>query len=328
VAFAAVRAPFARASATSRPARGFPRARQVSAASGPADPVFVGGAARSGLQAVARLVGAHHRYRYLDAQIRFHADDGGLPDLVAGEVDVERFLERLRGYWWFHTRAEERGSGLHQLVGRAEFDRAVADFEDAYPKDRLGAAGGLVRSLLDPLARAAGASSWVEWSIRSVAAAPTLTELFPDCKLIHVVRDGRDVACSLVNLPWGTESVVQAASVWERQVRAADAGARQVGEDRVLTLGIADLAIHDRERSYERLLSFLGVEDDTGMREHFENKLLPGAANPGRWEIDLDGYQQHELERAYERILGELGAEGVTAAAPLATRRAAERVGG
>lgn len=286
----------------------------------PADPVFVGGAARSGLQAVARLVGAHRRYRYLDAQVRFHSDDGGLPDLLEGRVDLHRFLERLRGYWWFHTRAEERGSGLHQLVPRADFDRAVADFEASFAEDPEGASRTLMRALLDPLARREGAESWVEWSTRSVIAAPTLARLFPESRLIHVVRDGRDVACSLVNLAWGPDSVVSAVGGWARQVRAADAGARAVDDGRVLTINIADLAIHDRERSYERLLEFLGIEDDHGMREHFENKLLPGAANPGRWEIDLAPYQQHELERAYEAALGELSGEGVAAAADLSRR--------
>jgi hypothetical protein len=292
----------------------------VSAARPAADPVFVGGAARSGLQAVARLVGAHRRYRYLDAQVRFHSDDGGLPDLLEGRVDLHRFLERLRGYWWFHTRAEERGSGLHQLASRADFDRAVADFESSFADDPDEAARTLVRALLDPLARREGAESWVEWSTRSVAAAPTLARLFPDSRLIHVVRDGRDVACSLVNLPWGPDSVVGAVGGWARQVRAADVGAREVDDGRVLVVNIADLAIDDRERSYERLLEFLGIEDDHGMREHFENKLLPGAANPGRWEIDLAPYQQHELERAYEEALGELAGEGVGPAGDLARR--------
>jgi hypothetical protein len=295
------------------------------APAGPADPAFVGGAARSGVQAVARLVGAHHRYRYLDAQVRFHADDGGFPDLLSGAVDLERFLERLRGYWWFHTRAEERGSGLHQLVSHTDFDRAVEEFRRSFGEDDVGAARHLMRSLLDPLAVADGASSWVEWSTRSVAAAPTLARLFPDCRLIHVVRDGRDVACSLVSLPWGADSVVNAVSGWERQVRAADAGVRALGDDRVLTLNIADLAIDDREPSYDRLLDFLGLEDDTGMREHFENKLLPAAANPGRWEIDLDDYQQHELDRAYDRAIQRLADEGVGVAAGLLRRREAER---
>lgn len=286
-----------------------------------ADPVFVGGAARSGLQAVARLIGAHRRYRYVDAQVRFHADDGGLPDLLAGGVEVERFLERLRGYWWFHTRAEERGSGLHQLVGRAAFDRAVEEFERVYADDPAEAGRRLVRGLLDPLAHADGAESWVEWSTRSVAAAPTLAKLLPDCRIVHVIRDGRDVACSLASLPWGADSVVSAVTAWQRQVRAADAGAREAGEGRVLTLNIADLAVDDREASYDRLLAFLGVDDDTGMREHFENKLLPAAANPARWEIDLEDYQQHELDRAYDRALGALAEEGVRAADDLARRR-------
>lgn len=294
----------------------------------PADPVFVGGAARSGLQAVARLVGAHARYRYLDAQVRFHVDDGGLPDLLAGRVQVERFLERMRGHWWFHTRAEERGSGLHQLVGRLDFDRAVDEFERSFPDDREGASADLVRTLLDPLARADRAESWVEWSTRSVAAAPTLGALFPDAKLIHVVRDGRDVACSLVSLPWARDSVVSAVSSWQRQLRAAEEGARQLDDGRVLTLNIADLAIDDREAAYERLLAFLGVEDDEGMRAQFENRFLPAAANPGRWEIDLEDHQQHELARAYDRALSELAGEGVAAADDLARRSGRGGAGG
>lgn len=292
----------------------------MSAPAAAADPVFVGGTGRSGLQAVARLIGAHSRYRYLDAQVRFHVDDGGLPDLLAGTVELPRFLERMRGYWWHHTRAEERASGLHQLVRRTDFESAVADFERAFASDRDAAARSLVRALLDPLAHADGAQSWVEWSTRSVAAAPTLARLFPDCRVVHVVRDGRDVACSLVSLPWGPDSVGMAVTAWQRMIRAADAGARELAPERLLTLNIADLAVDRREQTYDDLLEFLGVDDDTGMREHFENRLLPGAANPGRWEIDLSPTEQRELARAYDRALDELRGQGVVAVEALSRR--------
>ena len=293
-------------------------------ATGGGDPVFIGGAGRSGIQAVARLVGTHRRYHYLDAQVRFHVDEGGLPDLLAGAVDLPRFLERMRGYWWFHTRAREReSSGLHQLLGRIDFDRATAEFESSFARDPDAAAGQLVRALLDPLARAAGAESWVEWSTRSVAVAPTLVRLFPDCKVVHVVRDGRDVACSLASLPWGPDSVDVAVAVWQRMVAAAEAGLRELPPGRGMTLYIADLAIDDRERTYDRLLEFLELDDDAGIREHFENKLLPGAANPGRWEIDLAPTEQRELARAYDKVLDGLRAGGAAIADELA-RRAGE----
>lgn len=295
----------------------------MSAAEAPADPVFVGGAARSGIQAVARLIGAHPRYRYLDAQVRFHVDEGGLPDLLGGRVELARFLERLRGYWWHHTRAEDRESGLHSQLSRERFEAVVGEFERSFPADPVGAARELMRALLDPLARQEEAASWVEWSTRNVAAGPTLLELFPDCRIVEVVRDGRDVACSLVSLPWGPDSVVSALGVWERQLRAAAAGARVLPPGRLLTVNIADLAIDAREESYRRLLDFLGLDDEAAMRQHFENRLLPGAANPARWEIDLSRHEQRELERGYERALAELSREGVTAAEALTRRHEA-----
>jgi hypothetical protein len=293
-------------------------------AAGGADPVFIGGAGRSGIQAVGRLVGAHRRYHYLDAQIRFHVDEGGLPDLLAGGVELPRFLERMRGHWWFHTRARERESGLHQLLGRIDFDRALGEFERAFESDPDGASARLVRSLLDPLARGAGAETWVEWSTRSAAVAPTLLRLFPDSRFLHVVRDGRDVACSLASLPWGPDSVDVAVAGWQRMVAAADAGIRDLPADRAMTLYIADLAVDDRERTYDRLLEFIGVDDDAGIREHFENKLLSGAANPGRWEIDLAPTEQRELGRAYEEALAALRAAGAEVGDEL-TRRAQPR---
>ena len=295
----------------------------MSVAGAPADPVFVGGPARSGIQAVARLVGAHPRYRYLDAQVRFHVDEGGLSDLLGGRVELARFLERLRGYWWHHTRAEDRASGLHSQVPRDRFEAAVAEFERAFPADSLEASRDLMRGLLDPLAREDGAASWVEWSTRNVAAGPTLLELFPDGKIVEVVRDGRDVACSLVSLPWGPDSVVSALEVWERQLRAAAAGARDVPPGRLFTVNIAELAIDEREESYRRLLDFLGLDDEAAIRQHFENRLLPGAANPARWEIDLSPHEQRELERGYERALAELSREGVAAADALSRRHEA-----
>jgi hypothetical protein len=291
-----------------------------------ADPVFIGGAGRSGIQAVARLVGAHQRYHYLDAQVRFHVDEGGLPDLLEGKVELPRFLERMRGYWWHHTRARERESGLHQLVRRIDFERAVEEFERSFEQDREMAAAKLVRSLLDPLAKGAGADSFVEWSTRTAAVAPTVLRLFPDGKFVHVVRDGRDVACSIASLPWGPDSVDVAVAAWRRMVSAADAGIRALPPDRGMTLYIADLAVDDRERTYDRLLAFLELEDDEGIREHFENRVLPGAANPGRWEIDLAPTEQRELGRAYEEALAALSADGATVAEEL-TQRAHVPVG-
>ena len=53
-----------------------------------------------------------------------------------------------------------------------------------------------VRGCFDDYAHKQGKPSWVEMSLDNVAAAPTLLALFPRAKIINMVRDPRDVACS------------------------------------------------------------------------------------------------------------------------------------
>lgn len=285
-----------------------------------ADPVFVGGAGRSGTHAGAQLIGAHSRYRYINREIRFHTDKGGFPDLLAGRVGTKRFLSRMRGHWWHRNRPKEREGGLHGLVSEEDFERALAEFERTFEADRVGASRTLMRSLLDPLAAEAGKPSWVEQSTRTVAGAPTLTAIFPRCKLVHMVRDGRDVAASLVNRPWGPDSLLGGLARWERQLRAADAGAREMAPGRLLQVNLEDLVVGDREGTYRKVLDFLQIEDEAGMREHFDNKMVPGKANLARWQIDLSESQQQELTSAYLRSLESLSRDRVASADDLARR--------
>jgi hypothetical protein len=127
-----------------------------------------------------------------------------------------------------------------------------------------------------------------------------------------------------VSLPHGPDSLTSALERWERQLRAADAGAREAPADRILTFRIEDLTTDARERTYRSLLDFLGLQDSEGIREHFENRLLPAGANPGRWELDLSASQRQELGRAYERALSAMESDGVAAAPVLRESMARE----
>lgn len=285
-----------------------------------AEPVFVGGTGRSGTHAAAQLVGSHSCYRYINREIRFHTDKGGLGDLLAGRVGMKRFLARMRGHWWHRHRPEGREGGLHKIVGPEEFERVLAEFERSFESDRVGASARLTRAFLDPLAEKAGKPSWVEQSTRTIAGAPHLTTMFPRARFIHMVRDGRDVACSLVSLPWGPDSLMTGIARWERQLRAADAGGREMGPERLLQVPLEELVITNREPTYDRILEFLGVDDEPEIRSHFENHMVSSNANLARWELDLTEPEQRELTRAYARSLESLTRDGVRAAEVLAER--------
>jgi hypothetical protein len=60
-------------------------------------------------------------------------------------------------------------------------------------------------------------------------AVGLIREVYPDAKLVHIIRDGRDVARSLAAQDWGPAGIAEAARVWRDAVSAARAEAPAEG---------------------------------------------------------------------------------------------------
>jgi hypothetical protein len=275
-------------------------------------PVFVGGTSRSGTHAVAHLLGQSSRFHLIPRELGFHAVPEGLVGYVRERFDREELIERLRRRWW---RVVPGTVGFEGVVTREELAAALADFAEA-PDDRVASSRALLEALLDPLAREAGKPSWVEKTTQTVVAAPVLLSMFPDAGIVHVVRDGRDVACSVARMPWGPDTVPEAVEYWADRLRRAEAGARAVPPGRLLVIHLEDLVLLDRERSYERLLDYLGLESETAMRSFFESELTPERAHLGRWRTELDAAEREKVDAVYQDVLRRLRDEGVTSIPP------------
>src|SRR4030095_1909271 len=64
----------------------------------------------------------------------------------------------------------------------------------------------LVRQYAESVDRA-GARIWVEQDPGNVVHIWKLLQHFPDAKFIHIVRDGRAVAASMLPLDWGPNEI-------------------------------------------------------------------------------------------------------------------------
>lgn len=283
-------------------------------------PVFVGGMARSGTTAMGRLVASHPRYQRIPVEARFHAEREGIPHLLEGRVGIDRFVEKVRGLWW--RRGLNMSRGLHVALSEEERDAALADFQAAYDRDPDGAARTLIHALLDPSARRAGKPSWVEVTGKNVASGVTLIRLLPRAKIIHMIRDGRDVAASLRNKEWGRDDVEKALRIWESRLRAGEEVARALPPGALLVMRMEDLVVRDREASLQRLLDHLEIDDEAPIREYFDAEIRGDAANLGRWRSTLDGEDQARLDRLYGQLLEDLERDGVSCAPPPAEAEA------
>lgn len=237
-------------------------------------PVFLGGAPRSGLTLLRAILDAHPG---LSA-----GPDVWLPAMALAERDLGKTLGTLL----------EKEFALDPEARRRAFARAIS-------------------TILGGRAAAAGKARTVEKTPLNVLAFTDLALLFPDALFVHIVRDGRDVAASLMARAWTDPrsgnllpqcaSPDGAAQYWSDLAGLGVDAERALG-DRVIRLRYEDL-VADSERVLRRLFAFLGeAYSDVVLRFHEREIPLVSVEREGaaslrrplngdhvaRWRRDFD----------------------------------------
>jgi hypothetical protein len=256
---------------------------------------------------LARLIGSHSRYACVPVEARFHAEPQGLPGLLAGRVSPDEFASRMREHWWQRSDLGGRQVGLDQIATREGFDAALTEFEQTAGGDPGRAATALVRGLLGGVADGERKPAWVEMTPATAMNATSLLRLFPDMRIVHVVRDGRDVAASVARL-WGWEPE-ESLEWWLRRVRRVFLEERALPVGTMLTLRLERLVATDRERTYAALLEFLRLDDEPEMRGFFDERVSPARRRTGPWDEHLSERRALRLAERYREMLVELDDE-------------------
>jgi hypothetical protein len=278
-------------------------------------PVFLIGAPRSGTTWLQNLLGAH-------ADIATPQELDLFSDYIAPWHAAWRFQFPEQEELW----RRHRHKGLPSVLTREEFIRLGTTAVDSV-YDRV-------------LALKPGASVVVEKVPHYTHYTELIREHFPSAKIVHIVRDGRDVACSMIRASgsfgrtWATNSLDRAAWVWrdavERGRAASESGDYLETRYELLRSGegAAELA---------RVLAFCGVDEAAAASIYDAFLLEPGRSVPssivwggevarridnveepqgfygeglvGGWRDGLSAYERWVFARAAGALLCELGYE-------------------
>jgi hypothetical protein len=97
-----------------------------------------------------------------------------------------------------------------------------------------------------------------------------LAELFPEARFIHIVRDGRDAALSLVEMPgWGPDTIRAAAVYWKKKVLMGRTAGRALEPGRYREVRYEDL-VADPEGTLRQLCDFIELRYDSAMLRYPE----------------------------------------------------------
>ena len=297
-------------------------------------PVFVGGTGRSGTTVMGDLLGSHRDIRTsVPIEIKFLANKSGLLHLVFGRdksdqkenvsllnvtgrirkrrrakqalVKIEaEFLDRMWNDWWDIDAPPPHGRGLHSGISKQRLqellDRLIKDLRI----NRVWAARRFMRDFISSQEDHGNQKYWVETTPLNVAQARRIKKLFPNALFINMVRDPRDVIASLLTKNWGPTTPLEGLEWIEKRLIDGHNALHQISSKQKITIALEDLAIHNREETYQSILTFLGLSDDSAMRHFFESELTPQAATSGRWKTEiatpefLAGYAELEKKLA------------------------------
>lgn len=281
-------------------------------------PVLVGGTGRSGSTIVGQLLD-HHPDLTLTRpmEVRFIAGNDGLADALAvalrkpgseraeaaAALAVDRLLNR-----WFERTPEV---GLHQSASREEVERWAHEYLVDMPHDPVAATRELTNRIMGRIADRLGASRLVDTTPANARKADRLERIYPASVVVVVTRDGRDVAASFVSQSFGPDDVFEALAQWEQRMLRIHAAVAASRPDRVLTVELMDLVVHDRVGTLARLCAFLEVPVDAGMVAWFDANVTPDGAHPGRWREDFDAETCARIDDVYSGAVQRLRAAGV-----------------
>jgi hypothetical protein len=213
-------------------------------------PVFIGACGRSGTTLLAALL-AEHPAVVAPPEAQFLIKGLRAAAAAPPTRKAERFASTIRADW----RLKLWGLSETQLPGDAS--------------DPTEAMQALARRYADSRGTP-DADVWVDHTPHNILYARTLLDAFPDSILIHLVRDPRAVAASVIPLDWGPAAPRDAARWWLTRVGAGLA-AEAALPDRVIRVRYEDV-----------------VRDPGAVEDIHERLLLAPAAAGARGSAAMD----------------------------------------
>ena len=265
-------------------------------------PIFIFGCERSGTTLLGSLLGSHSRC-VTTPEAQFVADAYRQCLARDATFNLNSSLDRIKNNFRFKLWNIDVSAQAAERAGVTSYDALIFFLAKTY-------AAGVGKE---------NATVWVDHTPSNVKAAATLSELFPEAKFIHLVRDGRAVVASIKSLEWGVHDTRQLSQQWVAKVGYGLAAESYLGAEKATRVSYEELT-HSAEETLRRVCAFAGLtyEDEmvagTGFavpkytkKQHGLVGTPPDPARANAWMKRLSPQDIQTFEHSSRDMLSYLG---------------------
>ncbi len=232
-------------------------------------PIFIGGCPRSGTTMLGAMLGAalgcvvtpeshfkHHLMRRCSAA-----------PMTRTELLSFFHASNEMAFWGLSFQEHEFPEEINLANLAQVIDHVVLRYRESEEGSEATGCSALLR--------------WVDHTPVNIERFSDLLELYPNARCVHIVRDPRGVAASVLPLAWGPNDAIRFAPWWQRHV-AAGRALKELFAGRVAEVRYEDL-VTNPEATLKQLCEFL------------ELPFCPSLVHGQRFEPAEHSKRQHEL---------------------------------
>lgn len=265
--------------------------------------LFIGGCSRSGTTLIGAMLGNHpavittpeSHFKY-----RVYRDFGGQID----DGNIRRALDAVIRHWRFRIwELDVDRADILARISRPTYAELLCRIVERYA-EQTGSPGARI---------------WLDHTPENTTYGTTLLEIFPQARFVHIVRDGRGVASSILPLDWGPNTVTRAARWWVESVSYGLALEKWLPPEQIMRVHY-EILIREPVESVRAISEFAGINFDPSMVESTGFKIprytapqheligkRPDSDRITRWQKTLTGRQIELFEHESRDFLPYLG---------------------
>lgn len=264
--------------------------------------LFIGGCSRSGTTLLGAMIGAHSTC-ICSPESHFKIDVMRALARKMTEPKPTALVSLIQRHWRFKIWELELEPLSALSNNNASFDQILHWIVAQYAQQQ----------------GKPNAQIWVDHTPENISYTQSLLDIFPQARFIHLVRDGRAVAASILPLDWGPNSIIKASRWWMRMTSFGLAAEKTLGSEFVLRVKYEDLVLKP-ETTMQTVSQFMGIDYEPAMLQATgfnppsyttrQHKLVggkPDASVVNRWEQKLTARQIEIFEHQTRDFLTYLG---------------------
>jgi len=299
--------------------------------------LFIGGTGRSGTNITRKIFSEHHRVASIPFEYRFIIDPDGIVDFYQSisnawspymaDVKIKRLYSFLMNLavkdsakenykdWelseWFPKYKKNIENLINELktfdyngfwpgaIGdRASYKISFSEYKE---KELLSEIiGRFLKKNIDEYLSVNKKNIFVEDNTWNILFAKELSELIPESKMLHIIRDPRDVIASFMEQKWCPDSFSGALKMYKSIISRWFEIQKDLPESYYKLVKLEDL-VKNPEITLKEIALFSEIPFDYSML-----KLELNKSNQGRWKKTFTEENQQVIEKELKSVFEKL----------------------